>query len=342
MQKRGMVLLSGNQHDTGYAFYIPIALVAAFLIGCFGVSLISVRENTLSTSANGTVSGSNLIQYENILRKSQLYENEGLKYRMVSASDLDLEGKSVRQSSSAPEISDSSEAEDANADDGLRLPMDHYINFVPERKGYVAYLTFDDGPSENTEAILDILDYYNVKATFFVIYHKDMEEKYKAIVNAGHTIALHSYSHEYSSVYAGEASFFDEMNRISDYIYEQTGVRTKLMRFPGGSSNTVSKKYSKGLMKVLKKSVTERGYVYQDWNVDSCDAAKSRTPPEKLLSNVKNSIDNKKTVVVLMHDSGEKTETTVQALPEIIELFYEKGYTMDKMDMNTEQIHHNW
>ena len=169
-----------------------------------------------------------------------------------------------------------------------------------------------------------------------------MEEQYKAIVNAGHTIALHSYSHEYKSVYAGEAAFFDEMNRISDFIYEQTGIRTKLMRFPGGSSNTISKKYSKGIMTVLKKSVTERGYVYQDWNVDSCDAVKSNTPPEKLLSNVRNSIGDKKTVVVLMHDSGKKTATTVQSLPEIIELFYEKGYCMDKMDMNTEQIHHSW
>lgn len=334
--------LSENNHDSGFSFYIPMALIAAFLTGCLAISLMDVRENAYSISANGTVSGSELIKYESIVRKSPVYDSDGLRYRMVSSSDLGLGSKSVSQPESVPEKKESSSVEEENNGGEFKLPMEHYINFVPHKKDCVAYLTFDDGPSENTDAILDILDYYNVKATFFVIYHKDMEDKYKAIVNAGHTIALHSYSHEYSSVYAGEASFFDEMNRISDYIYEQTGVRTKLMRFPGGSSNTISRKYSRGLMKKLKKSVTERGYVYQDWNVDSRDAAKAKTPPEKLLSNVRNSIGDKKTVVVLMHDSGNKTATTVQALPEIIELFYEKGYSMEKMDINTEQIHHNW
>ena len=338
--------MSEKKYDSGISFYIPLALIAAFLIGCLSVSLIEVRENMRSVSSYGVVSDSELTKYEKAVRKSQIYDQDGLRFRMVSASDLGLDTKSVTQSQPADEnnASSASEAttENENPGGGLRLPMEHYVNFVPEKKDHVAYLTFDDGPSENTEAILDILDYYNVKATFFVIYHKDMEEQYKAIVNAGHTIALHSYSHEYKSVYAGEAAFFDEMNRISDFIYEQTGIRTKLMRFPGGSSNTISKKYSKGIMTVLKKSVTERGYVYQDWNVDSCDAVKSNTPPEKLLSNVRNSIGDKKTVVVLMHDSGKKTATTVQALPEIIELFYEKGYFMDKMDMNTEQIHHSW
>lgn len=341
-----MERLSEKKYDSGISFYIPLALIAAFLIGCLSVSLIEVRENMRSVSSYGVVSDSELTKYEKAVRKSQIYDQDGLRFRMVSASDLGLDTKSVTQSQPADEnnASSASEAttENENPGGGLRLPMEHYVNFVPEKKDHLAYLTFDDGPSENTEAILDILDYYNVKATFFVIYHKDMEEQYKAIVNAGHTIALHSYSHEYKSVYAGEAAFFDEMNRISDFIYEQTGIRTKLMRFPGGSSNTISKKYCKGIMTVLKKSVTERGYVYQDWNVDSCDAVKSNTPPEKLLSNVRNSIGDKKTVVVLMHDSGKKTATTVQSLPEIIELFYEKGYSMDKMDMNTEQIHHSW
>ena len=335
--------MSGTNHDTGFSFYIPIVLITAFLLGCFSLSLMSIRENASSILPGGAVSDGDSVKSEGSVRKSPVYNDGGLKYRLVSASDLGIGNKSISQPDDpAPKRNVSSQAEQGLTDGVLRLPMEHYINFVPHRSGYMAYLTFDDGPSENTEAILDILDYYNVKATFFVIYHKDMEDKYKAIVNAGHTIALHSYTHDYSSVYASEASFFNEMDMISDYIYRQTGVRTMLMRFPGGSSNTISRKYSRGLMSVLKKSVKERGYVYQDWNVDSCDAEKPYTPPEKLFSNVSNSVGDKKTVIVLMHDSGNKTATTVQALPEIIEFFFAKGYSMEKLDMTVEEIHHNW
>ena len=334
--------MTENKNDAVFSFYIPLVLIAAFMMGCLAISLIGVRGNAYSISAVAAVSDGDAVKKENAVRKSSVYEVDGLRYRMVSASDLGIGNKSVSQSEPQIKKNDSSKAEKVNLDGGLKLPMDHYINFVPHKSEYKAYLTFDDGPSENTEAILDILDYYNVKATFFVIYHKDMEDKYKAIVNAGHAIALHSYTHDYSSVYAGETSFFNEMNMISDYIYQQTGVRTRLLRFPGGSSNTISRKYSKGLMAILKKRVEEKGYVYQDWNVDSCDAEKPYTPPEKLISNVRDSLGEKKTVVVLMHDSGKKTATTVQALPEIIEILYANGYSMDKMDMTTEEIHHNW
>ena len=339
---KGGARMSQNKQDTGFSFYIPLVLIAAFLMGCLAISLMDIREKASSVISDNPVSAADAVIKENTVRKSPVYNDGGLKFRLVSASDLGIGNKSVSQPDVPSESSVSSRTETANLDGGLKLPMEHYINFVPHKSGCVAYLTFDDGPSENTEAILDILDYYNVKATFFVIYHKDMEDKYKAIVNAGHAIALHSYTHDYSSVYAGEASFFNEMEMIGDYIYRQTGVRTMLMRFPGGSSNTISRKYSKGLMSVLKKSVKERGYVYQDWNVDSCDAEKSNTPPEKLLSNVRNSLGSKKTAVVLMHDGGNRTGTTVQALPAIIEFFYEKGYSMEKLDMTVEEIHHNW
>ena len=325
-------------------FYIPLVLIVAFLIGCLSVSLIGVRENTFSVFSDGLVSGSDARKKEQPIRKSPVYDDGGFRYRMVSASDLGIGNKSVISSNTAPaKANDETSESPTKADDeGLRLPMDHYINFVPAKKNCKAYLTFDDGPSENTDTILDILDYYNVKATFFVIYHKDMEEKYKSIVDAGHTIALHSYTHDYSKVYAGEASFYREMEQISDYIYGLTGVRSKLLRFPGGSSNTVSRKYCKGLMPLLKKSVEEKGYVYQDWNVDSCDAERANTAPEKLLSNIRSSLGEKPTAVILMHDSGKKTQTTVTALPEIIEFFYANGYAMEKMDLTTEQIHHNW
>ena len=320
--------MSEKKYDSGISFYIPLALIAAFLIGCLSVSLIEVRENMRSVSSYGVVSDSELTKYEKAVRKSQIYDQDGLRFRMVSASDLGLDTKSVTQSQPADEnnASSASEAttENENPGGGLRLPMEHYVNFVPEKKDHVAYLTFDDGPSENTEAILDILDYYNVKATFFVIYHKDMEEQYKAIVNAGHTIALHSYSHEYKSVYAGEAAFFDEMNRISDFIYEQTGIRTKLMRFPGGSSNTISKKYCKGIMTDLVKLVQKEGYMYNDWNVDSTDASANSVPAKRIIASVKAGCDPEKYNIVLMHDLYQSTADAAEVIvPELISRGYE-------------------
>ena len=337
-----------KKSDSGISLYIPMVLITAFLLGALSVSLLNVRENVYRITGGGSVSESDISDEKSAVRKSHVYEDNGLRYRMVSSSDLGLGDNAdsqVKQASASPVSSqeeDSDREEDENQNGGLELPYDHYINFVPARKGYTAYLTFDDGPSENTEAILDILDYYNVKATFFVIYHENMEDKYKAIVDAGHTIALHSYTHNYKKLYSGEAAFFKEMEDISDFLYSLTGVRTKLMRFPGGSSNTVAEKYCKGLMPVLKKSVTEKGYVYQDWNVDSCDAEKANTSPKMLLSNISESLKEYKTAVVLMHDAGKSTDTTVEALPQIIEFFYGKGYSLEKMDLTTEEIHHNW
>lgn len=339
---RGGTRLTDNKNDMGLSFYIPLVLVVAFMLGCLSVALITVRENVFSLTSASAVSDSDAAKNINKVRKSPVYDDEGLKYRMVSASDLGIGNKSVASSNHAGENKASASDEEKDNEGGLKLPLDHYINFIPHKQGCTAYLTFDDGPSENTEDILDILDFYNVKATFFVIYHENMEDKYKAIVNAGHTIALHSYTHNYSKVYSSESAFFNEMAQISDYIYSVTGVRSTILRFPGGSSNTVSRRYSKGLMPVLKKSVEERGYVYQDWNIDSCDAEAVNTAPDRLLSNIRNSLKDQKTAVILMHDSGKNTRTTVEALPGIIEFFYQNGYAMEKIDMSTEPIHHNW
>lgn len=338
--------MAEKKQDSVFSYYIPLVLIAAFMLGCLSVALISVRENVYDITRNGSVSATDMAAGKSKVKKSPVYDDSGLKYRLVSAADLFNGGKDnspVRPASAVPDSS-SSQEDDTKEDDGVRLtlPIDHYINFVPHKAGCTAYLTFDDGPSENTGAILDILDYYNVKATFFVNYHRDMEDQYRAIVNQGHTIALHTYSHNYSKVYSSESAFFSEMDQISDYVYSVTGVRSMIIRFPGGSSNTISRKYNQGIMTALKKSVKDRGYVYQDWNVDSRDAEAANTPPGKLLENVRLSLKDHQTAVVLMHDAGKNTSTTVEALPAIIEFFYANGYAMEKMEMTTEEIHHNW
>ena len=206
----------------------------------------------------------------------------------------------------------------------------------------IAYLTFDDGPSLNTEKILDILDQYDVKATFFVIYHKKMESKYKAIVDRGHTIALHSYSHSYRKIYKSEKAYYADLNKIHDYVQKVTGVDSKIIRFPGGSSNTISNKYHRGIMKDLKKSVTQKGYIFHDWNVDSTDASGINREPDILVEKVKAGVKKKQVIDVLMHDTGKSKVTTVEALPRIIELIQSLDYKIEPITEESEAIQHNW
>ncbi len=206
----------------------------------------------------------------------------------------------------------------------------------------VVYLTFDDGPSQNTEKLLDILDKYNVKATFFVIYHKNMESKYKAIVDRGHTIALHCYTHTYKKIYVSEDAYFKDLNKIHDYVEKVTGVDSKIIRFPGGSSNTVSNKYKKGIMKDLKQAVTDKGFIFHDWNVDSTDASGINRDPELLLEKVKSGLKKKKVANILMHDTGKSKVTTVEALPSIIEYILSQGYKIEPLTEDSEVIQHRW
>lgn len=203
-----------------------------------------------------------------------------------------------------------------------------------------AYLTFDDGPSVNTKKLLDILDKYNVKATFFVISKKGFDKEYKDIVERGHTIALHSYSHNYKRIYASTDGYFEDLNKISEKVKELTGVETRIMRFPGGSSNTVSRKYSKGIMKKLTKAVTDAGYTYHDWNVDSGDATGNNISAKRLLKNIKSDIGVQTEIDVLMHDAGKNKNTTVEALPSIIEYLQSKGFTLLPITEDTPPVQH--
>lgn len=157
-------------------------------------------------------------------------------------------------------------------------------NDVPEQtyyNGQKVYLTFDDGPSTYTGELLDVLKENNVKATFFVVYNDDKEAQqyYKRIVDEGHSIGMHSYSHVYDQVYASQESFEEDVTKIHDYIQEQTGVDTHLYRFPGGSSNQVSKVDIQDLIGYLH----DEGIVYYDWNSLSGDAVDASLTPSELM-----------------------------------------------------------
>ena len=178
------------------------------------------------------------------------------------------------------------------------------------------YLTFDDGPSSNTDNILDILDTYGVKATFFVTGKEGAkaEASYRRIVQEGHTLGMHSYTHDYSVIYASEEAFMEDMEKLQRYLYDVTGVQSTYIRFPGGSSNKVSDVD----MRLLITDVHEAGMEYFDWNVSSQDASSKPLTKEEILDNCLNSIERFQNCIILMHDAGSK-DSTVEALPELIE-----------------------
>lgn len=188
--------------------------------------------------------------------------------------------------------------------------------------GKKVYLTFDDGPSSNTDQILDILKDYDVKATFFVVGKTDERsvKAYQRIVEEGHTLAMHSYSHRYDEIYESKEAFARDLNSLQEYLYETTGVWPRIYRFPGGSSNTVSKVDMQELIEYL----TDIGITYFDWNVASGDAVSRTLPAETIVNNCLSGIEKQKESVILMHDASNK-ETTIEALPRIIEAIQEQG-----------------
>jgi len=184
-------------------------------------------------------------------------------------------------------------------------------------QGRKVYLTFDDGPSEETDTILDILEQYHVKATFFVVGKTESryDTVYRRIVAEGHTLGMHSYSHDYAVLYASEDSFTQDLDKLQGFLYDKTGVNSRFYRFPGGSSNTVSKVDMKDLTDVL----SSRGIRYFDWNVSAGDSASGVVSSSMIVKNVMSGIaEFKECAVVLLHDADDK-KATVEVLPEIIQ-----------------------
>ncbi len=177
------------------------------------------------------------------------------------------------------------------------------------------YLTFDDGPSSNTDDILDILAEYGVKATFFVVGKESewADEMYMRIVDEGHTLGLHSYSHVYEDIYASKDAYAADLLKLQDYVYTLTGVKSTYVRFPGGSSNRVSRTNMQDLIKYLD----EEGMVYYDWNISSKDA-EGQLSATQIVENALDGIEKSDTIIILFHDAASK-HSTVEALPILIE-----------------------
>ncbi|MEZ3508252.1 MAG: polysaccharide deacetylase [Lachnospiraceae bacterium] len=211
---------------------------------------------------------------------------------------------------------------------------------MPEEEADVrrVYLTFDDGPSSHTGQILDILAEYDVKATFFVV-GKEEEEYlplYKRIVEEGHTLAMHSYSHKYNEIYQTVESYSADLSRLQEFLYDITGVWCRYCRFPGGSSNTVSRVDMHELISYLD----EQDISYFDWNVSSGDASSAYISPDNIVRNCTANLWKYEEAIILMHDAYEK-KTTVEALPALIEAIQAMEDTkIVPITDDTEPIHH--
>lgn len=200
------------------------------------------------------------------------------------------------------------------------------------------YLTFDDGPSDNTARILDILAEYEVKATFFVVGKEGEKYQplYNRIVEEGHTLGMHSYSHKYDEIYQSVDTYAQDLDKLRGFLYRTTGELCRFCRFPGGSSNTVSSVDMHDLISYLE----EQEISYFDWNVSSGDAASAYISPEDIVKNCTEQLTSYHEAVILLHDASNK-DSTVEALPELIETIQ----AMDKTRIvpiteDTEPIHH--
>ena len=204
----------------------------------------------------------------------------------------------------------------------------------------VIYLTFDDGPAEPTEALLDMLAKYDVQVTFFVTY---TDPRYVDMIGRayrdGHTIGLHGYAHNASLIYASEEAYFEYFDKMQEIIYEQTGTYAQVVRFVGGSSNSASIGICEGIMSALAEDLTNMGYRYYDWNVQpenaECDVAEAYM---NIVGNAQRICGEGETVPIsLQHDPGGWNRLVVER---VILWGIENGYSFKGIDMTTPEVHH--
>ncbi len=256
-----------------------------------------------------------IVKVQSLQRQIYILAGSGAEQVEVENASAESEGDLIQTS-----LGGSGEENLADPDDTLKV-----------------YLTFDDGPSDNTDDILDVLDDYGIKATFFVIGKEDehSKEMYTRIVNEGHTIGMHSYSHKYSDIYSSLDAFASDLDRIQNLIYDVTGVDSLVYRFPGGSSNKVSDMEMKKYIEYLN----ENNIRYFDWNVSSGDATSQAYSSDELVENVMRDVIKYKTSVVLMHDADAK-DATVAALPKLIESLQAEGAVLLPISDDTTLIQH--
>lgn len=317
-----------------------ISIITGVIVGC----LCGILSVTLINTASNRIDDSKVTT--KAIMKSENNKNSSTSENIPAAAEVN----------SSLTTADSSSVKEDSSLNNSKLEESSSINSEPEESSIpdknvskigttkntgkkVVYLTFDDGPSKLTPKVLEILDKYKVKATFFVTgFDKSSAEYIKIAHDKGHTIGLHTYSHDYSKVYASVDDYYKDLNKIGELCKKQIGFVPHYIRFPGGSSNTVSRKYSKGIMSYLSKDVLKKGYQYYDWNSANGDAEGGSPSASQLYNNAIQYVGGTD-LVMLCHDSGNKN-STVQSLPKIIEYYQSQGYSFKAIDDTTYVSHH--
>ena len=214
------------------------------------------------------------------------------------------------------------------------LPVELPKGVMPQEK--TIYLTFDDGPGPYTAQLLDILKSYNVKATFFVT---SQQPKYLDLIGRafreGHSIGVHTSCHDYDKIYASEQAYFDDFFAMEEIVKQQTGDYTRLFRFPGGSSNTVSS-FNPGIMSRLTKAMTDMGYQYYDWNVVSGDAG-GTNKTKQIIENIEEGCAQQTVSMILQHDIKDYS---VAAVETVIQWGLANGYSFKALTLESPAMHH--
>ena len=310
-------------------FFIVLALAAALATACV---MLYLQQQTASARAG------------ELDRRAAALAQEAADLRtLADRRETELARREEELAQREEELAQARETIDLLAEYSVAAPdgtAPEYTRLYPDfyapawegetvEGGKVCCLTFDDGPSANTDRVLEILDRYGIKATFFVVGNSAAtaagQERMKQIVAAGHTIAMHSWSHSYKTVYASVESFLEEFNSLYQWIYEVTGVYPSVYRFPGGSING----YDRGVYQEIIAEMTRRGFVYFDWNASAQDATAKPRPAADIAADCLKGV-GRDLVVVLAHDSGARG-TTVDALPAVIEGYQRAGYTFSAL-----------
>jgi peptidoglycan/xylan/chitin deacetylase (PgdA/CDA1 family) len=325
-----------KRYVRSYLLYVVAGLLVVTLIAsAFGISTVSKKKNAELETVRAQlqkVTEQNADLEKNLKTQTEAKTKLAQKLKESQKQNNVLEKQNKTYKKELEKLSAKKKAEVEKLTANKVSPQSKY-----PKPTKTCYLTFDDGPSDNTLKILKILKKYNAKATFFVIGTAKLEYLPK-IKNAGHAIGLHANNHDYSKVYKSTNAFLKDQQALSQKVEKIIGEKVTIMRFPGGSNNTVSKKYCKGIMTDLTTKVKLNGYSYFDWNVDSTDASGNNVPASRITRNVLNSAKNKNSICVLMHDTAAKG-TTVKALPGIIEGLKKQGYKFEVLTEKTYGYH---
>ena len=334
-----------NEKERSVLFYKRMILVV-ILLTITVLAVIAVVQGVQIHKiklGNESRAAQNAEQAETIERQTKQLEEQMQELEELRRQKNELETLTQQQSerlaaleaqvaAAAATTSTTSSGGDQALYPDFYAPQTYSANSAPNK---TAYLTFDDGPSGNTDIILQTLQEENVKATFFVVGTDDAGNlaRMRRIVQEGHTIGMHSYSHSYKKIYASVEAFLKDMYQVFNLIKDTTGVTPTCFRFPGGSINS----YNKAVYKDIKAEMIRRGFVPYDWNVSSGDASTTKYTPEQLTGYVLNGIGSKSRIIVLMHDSSSK-ENTAQAVRQIIIGIREKGFIFAPLDYQTKPI----